>query len=120
MQTDAPRRRQRSAVLDFGLAKGFSGEQEEMILSDSPTFSISATEKGVILGTAAYMSPEQARRETVDKKADVPKVIKSMLAEKKPCVVDFRVEKKENVWPMVPAGKSIDEMSGLDILESMA
>jgi len=58
--------------------------------------------------------------ETVDKKADVPKIIKSMLKEKKPCVVDFRVEREENVWPMVPAGKSIDEMSGLDILESMA
>ncbi len=57
---------------------------------------------------------------TVDKKADVPKAIKAMLKEKKPCVVDFRVEPEENVWPMVPAGASIDEMSGLDILESMA
>jgi acetolactate synthase-1/2/3 large subunit len=57
---------------------------------------------------------------TVEKKEDVPKVIKKMLAEKKPCVVDFRVEPEENVWPMVPAGKSIDEMDGLDILESMA
>ena len=57
---------------------------------------------------------------TVDKKADVPKAIKQMLAEKGPCVVDFKVEREENVWPMVPAGKSIDEMNGLDILESMA
>jgi acetolactate synthase-1/2/3 large subunit len=57
---------------------------------------------------------------TVEKKEDVPKVIKKMLAEKRPCVVDFRVEPEENVWPMVPAGKSIDEMDGLDILESMA
>jgi len=56
---------------------------------------------------------------TVDKKEDVPKAIKQMLAEKKPCVVDFRVEREENVWPMVPAGKSIDEMSGLDILERL-
>ncbi len=58
--------------------------------------------------------------ETVDKKADVPKVVKAMLAEKKPCVIDIRIEREENVWPMVPTGKSIDEMSGLDILESMA
>ena len=57
---------------------------------------------------------------TVDKKADVPKAIKQMLAEKKPCVVDFRVEREENVWPMVPAGASLDEMDGLDIMESMA
>ncbi len=56
---------------------------------------------------------------TVDKKEDVPKAVKQMLAEKKPCVVDFRIEREENVWPMVPAGKSIDEMSGLDILERL-
>ncbi len=56
----------------------------------------------------------------VEKKADVPKAIRKMLAEKKPCVVDFRVEREENVWPMVPAGASISEMDGLDILESMA
>ena len=57
---------------------------------------------------------------TVDKKADVPKAIKKMLAEKKPCVVDFKVEREENVWPMVAAGKSLNEMDGLDLLESMA
>jgi acetolactate synthase-1/2/3 large subunit len=57
---------------------------------------------------------------TVDTKADVPKAIKQMLKEKRPCVVDFRIEREENVWPMVPAGKSINEMDGLDILESMA
>jgi acetolactate synthase-1/2/3 large subunit len=57
---------------------------------------------------------------TVDKKADVPNAIKKMLNATKPCVVDFKVASEENVWPMVPAGKAIDEMSGLDILESMA
>ncbi len=57
---------------------------------------------------------------TVDKKQDVPEAINQMLTEKKPCVVDFRIDREENVWPMVPAGKSIDEMSGLDIFESMA
>jgi acetolactate synthase-1/2/3 large subunit len=57
---------------------------------------------------------------TVDKKEDVTKAIKAMLAEKNPCVVDFRVEREENVWPMVPAGKSIGEMDGLDLLESLA
>ena len=57
---------------------------------------------------------------TVEKKDDVPKTVRKMLKEKHPCVVDFRVEPEENVWPMVPVGKSINEMDGLDILESMA
>jgi acetolactate synthase-1/2/3 large subunit len=57
---------------------------------------------------------------TVEKKVDVPKAIKKMLSQKQPCVVDFKVEREENVWPMVPAGKSLNEMDGLDIFESMA
>ena len=57
---------------------------------------------------------------TVDKKDEVPKAVEQMLAEKRPCVVDFRVEREENVWPMVPAGKSLSEMDGLTFLESMA
>jgi acetolactate synthase-1/2/3 large subunit len=56
---------------------------------------------------------------TVDKKADVPKAVKEMLAQKQPCVVDFRVDREENVWPMVAAGKSLNEMDGLDILERL-
>jgi eukaryotic-like serine/threonine-protein kinase len=44
-------------VLDFGLAKAFAGDQE-VNLSNSPTLSDAATRQGVILGTAAYMSPE--------------------------------------------------------------
>jgi len=58
-------------VLDFGLAKAFAGEQENLNLSNSPTLSNAATQQGVILGTAAYMSPEQARGKTVDKRADI-------------------------------------------------
>jgi eukaryotic-like serine/threonine-protein kinase len=58
-------------VLDFGLAKAFAGEQTELNLSNSPTLSYAATQQGVILGTAAYMSPEQAKGKTVDKKTDI-------------------------------------------------
>jgi Tol biopolymer transport system component len=58
-------------VLDFGLAKAFAGDQEEVNLSNSPTLSDAATQQGVILGTAAYMSPEQARGKSVDKRADI-------------------------------------------------
>ncbi|HSW38977.1 MAG TPA: protein kinase, partial [Acidobacteriota bacterium] len=58
-------------VLDFGLAKAFAGEQEQLNLSNSPTLSNAATQQGVILGTAAYMSPEQARGKPVDKRTDI-------------------------------------------------
>ena len=58
-------------VLDFGLAKAFAGEQENLNLSNSPTLSAAATQQGIILGTAAYMSPEQASGETTDKRTDI-------------------------------------------------
>ncbi len=57
---------------------------------------------------------------TVDKKSEVKTAIAKMLGEKMPCVVDFKVEREENVWPMVATGKSLHEMDGLDIFESMA
>jgi len=50
---------------------------------------------------------------TADKKDQVPTVIEQMLAEKKCCVVDFHIEREENVWPMVAAGKGLHEMAGL-------
>ncbi|HEX9697906.1 MAG TPA: protein kinase [Acidobacteriota bacterium] len=58
-------------VLDFGLAKALAGEVEAKSPANSPTLSIAATRAGVILGTAAYMSPEQARGMAVDKRADI-------------------------------------------------
>ncbi len=51
----------------------------------------------------------------VDKKADISSALSQMLAEKGPCLVDFRIDPEENVWPMVPAGKALDEMDGLDL-----
>ena len=58
-------------VLDFGLAKAWEADPAESELSLSPTVTHHETRAGVILGTAAYMSPEQARGKKVDRRADV-------------------------------------------------
>jgi Tol biopolymer transport system component/predicted Ser/Thr protein kinase len=58
-------------VLDFGLAKGAGTAESSPDLSQSPTLAYAPTGVGVILGTAAYMSPEQARGKTVDRRTDI-------------------------------------------------
>jgi serine/threonine protein kinase len=60
----------RLKVLDFGLAKAFAGDSG-LDLSNAPTLTAMGTEEGRILGTPAYMSPEQARGKTVDKRTDI-------------------------------------------------
>ena len=98
-------------VLDFGLAKQ-SRDREGTDPGNSPTLTIGATEAGMILGTAAYMSPEQARGKTVDKRADIwafGVVLYEMITGRKPFEGEdlgetlAAVIKDEPRWDDIPA-----------------
>lgn len=100
-------------VLDFGLAKALSDEVAAEDMSNSPTLSMAATRQGVILGTAAYMSPEQARGKTVDRRADIwafGVVLFEMLTGRAPFAGEdvsqtlAFVMTKEPAWDGLPAG----------------
>ena len=103
-------------VLDFGLAKAFSGDAasgSSADLSQSPTLAHTGTQAGVILGTAAYMSPEQARGRAVDKRADIwafGVVLYEMLTARRPfggetvSEILAAVIKDEPDWKALPAG----------------
>jgi len=58
-------------ILDFGLAKAMETDLSAADIANSPTLSHMATQAGVLLGTAAYMSPEQAKAKPVDRRADI-------------------------------------------------
>ncbi len=99
-------------LLDFGLAKALEGETAAQDPSSSPTMSRLATRAGIILGTASYMSPEQAKGKSVDRRADTWAfgcVLYEMLTGKKPfdgeTVTDIlaAVVMKEPDWAVLPA-----------------
>ena len=101
-------------VLDFGLAKGGAGSASgsDPNLSASPTMTYATTQAGVILGTAAYMSPEQARGKSVDRRSDIWSmgcVLYECLAGKKAfegeTISDLvaRILEREPEWSHLPA-----------------
>jgi Tol biopolymer transport system component len=99
-------------VLDFGLAKAWQPEEGDADLTHSPTLTAQMTAAGVLLGTAAYMSPEQARGKPVDKRADVWAfgcVLYEMLTGKRAFEGDTSTEiiasilKTDPDWTVVPS-----------------
>ena len=97
-------------VLDFGLAKALDTTPQGDP-SQSPTLTAAATQMGVIMGTAAYMSPEQARGKPVDKRADIwafGSVLFEMLTGQRPFVGDdatdilAAVVRAEPEWNRLP------------------
>ena len=101
-------------VLDFGLAKALDIAPEGDP-SQSPTLTAAATQMGVIMGTAAYMSPEQARGKPVDRRADIwafGAVLFEMLTGTKPFPGDdvtqtlARVVEREPDWNVLPSDLS--------------
>jgi Tol biopolymer transport system component len=100
-------------VLDFGLAKAIEQTPVDAALTNSPTLGVGATHAGIILGTAAYMSPEQAKGRIVDRRSDIFAfgcVLYEMLAGRPAFEGDDvteilgRVVTAEPDWSRLPAG----------------
>jgi len=103
-------------ILDFGLAKALEGDGSSADVANSPTITHLATQVGVLLGTAAYMSPEQAKGKPVDRRADIWAfgcVLYEMLTGKMvfggETVTDTlaAIIKEEPDWSQLPAGTPI-------------
>jgi eukaryotic-like serine/threonine-protein kinase len=107
-------------VLDFGLAKVLDTQDSTpaMDMADSPTLSAMATQAGMILGTAAYMSPEQARGQRVDRRVDIWAfgcVLYEMLTGRKPFEGEMISDVLAAVLRAEPEWTAIPETTPLSI-----
>src|SRR5688572_28894824 len=106
----------RVKILDFGLAKALQGDLASggsgVDLTHSPALSVAATQAGMILGTASYMSPEQARAMHADRRADIwsfGAILYEMLAGRRVFLGDTiadtvaKVIEREPDWSLLPA-----------------
>jgi len=103
-------------ILDFGLAKALEGDASSIDIATSPTISRMATQAGVLLGTAAYMSPEQAKGKAVDRRADIwgfgcvlYEMLTGKMAFRGESVTDTlaAVIKEDPDWSLLPAATPI-------------
>jgi serine/threonine-protein kinase len=103
-------------ILDFGLAKVLEADGSSLDIANSPTITGMATQAGVLLGTAAYMSPEQAKGKVVDRRADIwafgcvlYEMLTGRMAFRGETVTDTlaAVIKEEPNWSQLPAGTPI-------------
>ena len=99
-------------VLDFGLAKAFQPDASDVSASMSPTISLTAaaTQMGMVIGTAAYMAPEQAKGKVVDKRVDVwafGAVLYEMLSGQRPFVGD---DISDTLAAVLRAALNLDEL----------
>ena len=103
-------------ILDFGLAKAIKGDGNSTDIANSPTLSRMATQSGILLGTAAYMSPEQAKGKVVDRRTDIwafacvlYEMLTGKMAFRGDAVADVlaAIIKEEPDWSLLPAATPI-------------
>jgi serine/threonine protein kinase/Flp pilus assembly protein TadD len=110
----------RVKVLDFGLAKRFQAECGDEDASEQRTRSLSLTESGMLIGTPAYMSPEQWEGKQIDQRTDIWAfgcLIYEMLAGKQPFARETRAQTMKSVFDASPDWQALPKQTPLVVQE---